>query len=79
MEGSGPPASQELHYARDALEDVTRTLGRLRVAAPDEELLAVMRAIAVAQVDLTLLAGRARATEEAPSPVRDSPRGENAH
>ena len=68
MEGSGPPFSQELLYAYEALQEVNRTLGRLYIVAPyrsapgaDVELLKIMRALAEQGNELRLLAGRIQA------------------
>lgn len=66
MVGSGPPLSQEVLYAREALQEVNRTLARLylqahRVPGANVDLLEVMRAIVRCEEELTGLSGRARA------------------
>ena len=64
MEGSGPPFSQELLYAHEALLAVNRTLARLYITAPHgpgAEILEVMRALAEQGNELTGLSERAKA------------------
>ena len=66
MEGSGPPFSQELWYAQEALLTVSRTLARLYVTAPYRvlpgvEILEVMRALAEQGNELTRLFSQAEA------------------
>ena len=66
MEGSGPPFSQELLYARKALLTVNRTLARLYITIPHGvlpgvELLEVMRALAEQGNELARLSSQAEA------------------
>ena len=68
MEGSGPPFSQELLYAHEALLTVNRTLARLYITAPyrvlpgtDVEILEVMRALAEQGNELVRLSAQAQA------------------
>ena len=63
IEGSGPPFSQELLYAHEALLAVNRTLARLYItrALSDVEILEVMRALAEQGNELTRLSERAKA------------------
>ena len=68
MEGSGPPFSQELLCAYEALQEVNRTLARLYITSPyqsvpgtDVELLEIMRALAAQGNELTRLSSRVKA------------------
>ena len=68
MEGSGPPFSQELLYAYEALQEVNRTLARLYITAPyhnlsgaDVDLLDNMRALAERGYELKRLVDRVQA------------------
>ena len=60
MEGSGPPFSQELLYARRALQDVSKIIKRLHHTAPihvpQEDLSDIMEALARQEEELTVLA-----------------------